>query len=315
MTWNAGDVPDLTGRTAVVTGANGGLGFETARALARNGATVVMAVRSLERGGRARDAILRESAGASLELVALDLASLASVREGGGAIATAHPAIDILVNNAGVMAIPSRQTIDGHEMQLAANHLGHFALTALLMPALLRGKAGRVVNVTSTGRFLGRTVDPADLAMERGYGPWRSYGRAKLAAVQFTVELDRRLAAAGARVRAMAADPGFAHTDLQASSARQNPGRSQRFFDAAVRRFGSSPAQGALPQLRAATDPLAAGGALYALRFVVRGAPVRFPYLSRAIGAKDGGILWTVSERATGIPFDVERMVNEAARS
>jgi NAD(P)-dependent dehydrogenase (short-subunit alcohol dehydrogenase family) len=200
-------------------------------------------------------------------------------------------------------------------MQFAFNHLGHFALTALLMPSMLRSDAGRVVSVTSTARFLGRTVDPHDPSMEKGYGPWRAYGRAKLAAAQFTVELDRRLATAGAPVRALAADPGFARTDLQANSARQKPGLSQRFFDASVRRVGSTPERGALPQLRAATDPRASGGALYALRFVMRGAPVRFPYLSPFLGEKSRATLWTVSERETGVPFDVGEMVRRAQRA
>ena len=315
MAWTTDDIPELTGRTAVVTGANGGLGFETARALARRGAHVVMAVRNLERGEPARDAIIRDTPGASLELVVLDLASLASVREAGATIAAAHPVVDILVNNAGVMGIPYRRTTDGQEMQFAVNHLGHFALTALLMPSMLRSDAGRVVSVTSTARFLGRTVDPHDPSTEKGYGPWRAYGRAKLAAAQFTVELDRRLATAGAPVRALAADPGFARTDLQANSARQKPGLSQRFFDASVRRVGSTPERGALPQLRAATDPRASGGALYALRFVMRGAPVRFPYLSPFLGEKSRATLWTVSERETGVPFDVGEMVRRAQRA
>jgi len=315
MAWTTDDIPDLAGRTAVVTGANGGLGFETARALARRGAHVVMAVRSVEKGEAARAAIAREIPGASLELVGLDLASGASVREAGAKIVARHPVVDILVDNAGVMAIPFRRSVDGHEMQFAVNHLGHFALTALLMPALLRSEAGRVVSVTSTGRFLGRTVDPRNPTMEKGYGPWRSYGRAKLAAAQFTVELDRRLVAAGAPVRALAADPGFARTDLQAKSAREKPGRSQRFFDASVRRFGSTPAHGALPQIRAATDQRAKGGALYGLRFVMRGAPVRFPYLSPFLGERSRATLWEVSERETGMPFDVEEMVRAARPS
>ncbi len=315
MAWTLDDIPDLAGRTAVVTGANGGLGFETARALARRGAHVVMAVRSVEKGEAARAAIVSEIPGASLGLVGLDLASIASVREAGADIAARHRVVDVLVNNAGVMAIPFRRTVDGHEMQLAVNHLGHFALTASLMPALLRSPAGRVVSVTSTGRFLGRTIDPRNPTMDRGYGPWRSYGRAKLAAAQFTVELDRRLAAAGAPIRALAADPGFARTDLQANSAREKPGRSQRFFDASVRRFGSTPAHGALPQIRAATDPRAKGGALYGLALVMRGGPVRVPYLSPFLGQKDRATLWAVSERETGVRFDVEQMVREAMPS
>ena len=314
MGWRIDDIPDLGGRVAVVTGANGGLGYETVRALARKGARVVMAVRSPAKGEASRARILAEAPASSLEVVTLDVASLASVRDAATAILAAHPRIDILVNNAGVMGIPRRESVDGHELQLATNHLGHFALTALLLPALLRSDRGRVVAITSTGRFLGRTVDPGDVAMRRSYDPWRAYGRAKLAACQMTVELDRRLVAAGATVRAMAADPGFSHTDLQARSAREARGISQRFFDVTVGWFGSSPAQGALPQLRAATDPTARGGALYALRFVVRGAPVRLPYMVWSLGDRDRATLWTVSERETGVTFDVGAMARDVTR-
>jgi NAD(P)-dependent dehydrogenase (short-subunit alcohol dehydrogenase family) len=312
MGWTTADIPDQTGRIAVVTGANGGLGLETARELARKGAHVVMAVRDREKAAAARDSIAREIPGASLELVALDLGSLASVRAAADAILARHPVIDILVNNAGVMGIPYRETADGFEMQLGVNHLGPFALTALLAPVLLRSSGARVVSVTSTGRFLGRPIDPADLSMERRYDPWRAYGRSKLANLQFAVELNRRLAAAGLPAKACAADPGMSHTDLQARSAREMRGLSQRFFDAAAGRVGTSPAHAALPQLRAAADPGAAGGALYALRFVLGGPPVRNRYLVRGMKPADLAAMWGVSERTTGIRFDVDGMVRAA---
>lgn len=311
MAWSIADIPDLTGRVAVVTGANAGLGFETTRVLAARGAHVVMAARSRERAAAAREAILREHPSGSLELVLLDLASLASVRWAADAIVAAHPTIDMLVNNGGVMAISYAESADGHEMQLAVNHLGHFALTAALMPALLRGRDARVVTLTSAGRLLGTTVDPGDPTMRERYDPWRSYGRAKLATAQFAVELDRRLRAAGARVRAVSADPGFSHTDLQARGAREVGGRTQRMAHAAVMRIGSSPASGALPQLRAATDPSAVGGALYALRFLLTGPPVRHPYLSPWMRTGDRRRMWDFSEGATGIRFDVAALVRE----
>ena len=309
MGWTTTDIPDLHGRTAVVTGANGGLGFETARELARKGAHIVMAVRSLDKAALARDDIAREIPDASLELVHLDLASLASVRAAATAILEDHRVIDILVNNAGVMGIPFRRTADGFEMQFGVNHLGHFALTALLLSALVRSRHGRVVSVTSSGRFQGTTVDPDDPTMERRYNPWRSYGRAKLANLQFAVELDRRLAAAGASVQAAAADPGFSHTDLQANSAREQRGISQRFFDMTVGWFGTSPAKGALPQLRAATDPTLRGGELFGLRFVFGGSPVRKRYLSRSMTSRDLATMWSMSEHETGVKFDVAGMV------
>jgi NAD(P)-dependent dehydrogenase (short-subunit alcohol dehydrogenase family) len=311
MGWCVDDIPDLGGRTAVVTGANGGLGFETVRALARKGAHVVMAVRSPGKGEAARGRILADAPASSLEVTELDVASMGSVRDGAAAILAAHPRIDILVNNAGVMGIPRRESVDGHELQFATNHLGHFALTALLMPALLRSDRGRIVAITSTGRFLGRTVDPDDVAMRQRYDPWRAYGRAKLAACQLTIELDRRLVTAGATARALAADPGFSHTDLQARSAREARGISQRFFDVTVGWLGSSPAQGALPQVRAATDPTARGGALYAPRLVVRGAPVRLPYMVWGLADRDRATLWTISERETGVTLDVDALVRD----
>ncbi len=245
--------------------------------------------------------------------MALDLGSLASVRSAATSILDGHPVIDILVNNAGVMGIPYRTTTDGFEMQFGVNHLGHFALTALLLPALLRSDRGRIVSVTSSGRLQGTTVDPKDPTMEARYDPWRSYGRAKLANLQFAVELDRRLTATGAPVRALAADPGFSHTDLQANSAREHRGLSQRFFETTVGWVGSRPAKGALPQLRAATDPSVRGGELYGLRFVLGGPPVRKRYLSRSMTSADLATMWSVSERDTDIRFDVVGIVRVAA--
>jgi len=313
VTWTSDDIPDLTGYVAVVTGANGGLGFETARQLATSGAHVVMAARSPERANAARDVILATTPTARLEIITLDLASLASVEHAAAAILAAHPSLDILVNNAGVMAVPYDTSADGIELQLAVNHLGHFALTARLLPALIRSGRGRVVNVSSTGRFLGTTIGDEDLANPGRYDPWLSYGRAKLAAAQFTVELDRRARAAGAPVSAMAADPGFSNTDLQARSWRDTGGRTQQFGHRAVTWIGTEPAIGALPQIRAATDPGAAAGGLYAPLFLVAGPPVRFPYLSPWMRAQDRRRLWDVSERATGIRFDVEAIVREVA--
>ncbi len=314
MPWTIADIPDLTGRVAIVTGASGGLGFVTTRILAARGARVVMAARNRERAIAAREAILRERPSGSLELGEVDLASLASVRWAADAIVAAYPVIDILVNDAGVMAIAYAESVDGHEMQLAVNHLGHFALTAILMPALLRSRDARVVALTSAGRLLGTTVDPADPTMREHYDPWRSYGRAKLATAQFAVELDRRLRAAGAPVRAVAADPGFSHTDLQARGARETGGWTQRLAHAAVQRLGTAPATGALPQIRAATDPEVAGGALYALRYLIAGPPVRHPYPSPWMRDRERERMWDFSERATGVRFDVDAQVR-AARS
>jgi NAD(P)-dependent dehydrogenase (short-subunit alcohol dehydrogenase family) len=268
MAWTAAKIPDQSGAVAVVTGANGGLGLEVARELARRG-HVVMAARDQAKAEAAVASIRDRVPGASLELQPLDLASQASVREAAKRILAGHGRMDILVNNAGLMAISERRTEDGFEMQLAVNHLGHFTLTALLLPALLAGDGARVVSVTSTGRHGGRPLDPANPHLAGSYEPWRAYGQSKLANVHFALELDRRFRAAGTPARSVVVHPGFANTDLQARSVRETGGgRSQRFFRAAVQRYGMTPARGALPLLRAATDPTAVGGALYTPRWV-----------------------------------------------
>ncbi|MGA9160599.1 MAG: oxidoreductase [Actinomycetota bacterium] len=306
MAWSTADIPDQTGRVAVVTGANGGLGLEVARELARKGAHVVMAARDPAKAEAARASIRAATPDAGLEPRPLDLASLASVHEAARAILAEHPRIDVLVNNAGVMGIPKRRTEDGFEMQFGVNHLGHFALTALLLPALLASPGARIVSVTSTGRHTGRSVDPDDPHLTGRYDPWRAYGRSKLANVHFALELDRRFRSAGMAARSIVVHPGFVDTDLQARSVRETGGgRSQRFFRAAVRVFGMSPARGALSLLRAATDPDAVGGALYAPRWVNFGPPVRRPLFGRSRNREAMATLWVASERETGIAFDV----------
>ena len=302
MGWTAADIPDQTGRTAVVTGANGGLGLETARALGAAGAHVVMAVRDQERAEAAVEDILRGAPGASLELVPLDLGSLASVRDAAERILAAHEQIAVLVNNAGVMGIPERRTADGFEMQFGVDHLGHWALTAQLMPALLRAGAARIVTVTSTAHHMGRAVDPTNPHLEGRYKPWRAYGQAKLANFHFGIGLQRRLAAAGAPAASLIAHPGLSNTELQAVSVRETGGgASQKFFLRLARTTGMTPEEGARPQLRAATDPAAKGGEFYAPRFINNGPPVRRPILRRV--GMDTAIarLWEVSERETGL--------------
>jgi NAD(P)-dependent dehydrogenase (short-subunit alcohol dehydrogenase family) len=308
MGWTAADIPDQSGRIAVVTGANGGLGLETARALGAAGAHVVMAARNQERAAAAKEDILRGAPGASLEIVALDLGSLDSVREASKLILGAHERADILVNNAGVMGIPERRTDDGFEMQFGVDHLGHWALTALLMPALLRADAARIVTVTSTAHHMGRAVDPDNPHLEGRYKPWRAYGQAKLANYHFGIGLQRRLEDAGAPAASLIAHPGLSNTELQAVSVRETGGgASQRFFLRLARTTGMSPEEGARPQLRAATDPGARGGELYAPRFINNGPPVRRPIMRR-IGLNAAiARLWEVSERETGLAIDVRR--------
>ena len=306
MSWSAADIPDQHGRTAVVTGANGGLGLETARALAVKGAHVVMAVRNQKKAQAAVDEIRAGAPDASLELVALDLAAQASVRAAAGQITAGHKNIDLLINNAGVMGIPETKTVDGFEMQFGVDHLGHWTLTALLLPALLRTPGARIVTVTSTAHHMGRAVDPANPHLKGRYRPWLAYGQAKLANYHFGLGLQRELENARADTASLIAHPGLSNTDLQAVSVQATGGgASQRFFHILARRTGMPAAHGALSQLRAATDPAAKGGEFYGPRFVNSGPPVRKPVL-RSLGM-DAAIaaLWEVSERETGVPIDV----------
>lgn len=305
MSWSAADIPDQHGRTAVVTGANGGLGLETARQLAAKGAHVVMAVRNQQKAAAAVEEIRAAVPDASLELVALDLSAQASVKEAAGRILAAHDGLDLLVNNAGVMGIAEARTVDGFEMQFGVDHLGHWTLTALLLPALLRTPGSRIVTVTSTAHHMGRPVDVANPHLDGRYGPWRAYGQAKLANFHFGLGLQRELERAGARTASLIAHPGLSATDLQAVSVQgSGGGSSQRFFQAMARRTGMSADDGALPQLRAATDPAAMGGEFYGPLFVNNGPPVRKPILRRFGMDRAVASLWEVSERETGVALD-----------
>jgi NAD(P)-dependent dehydrogenase (short-subunit alcohol dehydrogenase family) len=304
MAWSTADIPRLDGGVAVVTGANGGLGLETTRALAAAGAHVVMAARDKAKALAAEAEIRRTAPAASLELVELDLGSLKSVRAAAATIAEHHRAVDILVNNAGVMGVPQRRTVDGFEMQFGVDHLGHWALTALLLPSLLAAPTARVVTVTSTAHHMGRAVDPDNPHMEGRYGPWKAYGQAKLANFHFGLGLQQRFAAAAVPVQSLIAHPGFSRTELQVVSAREQGGPWSRFFEWSAARTGMSPAEGALAQLRAATDPGARGGEFYGPRYVNFGPPVRRPVLRRLGLRKAIEVLWEVSEHETGIPLD-----------
>jgi NAD(P)-dependent dehydrogenase (short-subunit alcohol dehydrogenase family) len=307
MAWTTADIPDEAGRTAVVTGANGGLGLETSRALAAAGAHVVMAARNQEKAAAAVTDIRDDVPGASLEVVALDLGSQASVREAADHILGEHERVDILVNNAGVMGIPERRTVDGFEMQFGVDHLGHWTLTALLMPALLRADAARIVTVTSTAHHMGRSVNPSNPHLEGRYGPWRAYGQAKLANFHFGIGLHRVLDAAGAPASSLIAHPGLSNTELQAVSVDETGGGlSQRFFHVLARRTGMAPSDGARSQLRAATDPAAASGEFYGPAFFNNGPPVRKPIMRRLGMSRAISRLWQVSESETGVGIDVK---------
>jgi len=303
--WSRADIPDLSGKVAVVTGANGGLGLETADALAAKGAHVLMAVRDQDKAAAAVDRIRATTPEARLDLVPLDLASLASVREAADRIASLTGSLDLLVNNAGVMAMPERRTADGFEMQLGVNHLGHWALTAHLMPLLLGAPAARVVSVTSTAHHMGRVIDPRNPHLHGRYEPWRAYGQSKLANYHFALGLQREFERVGVAAQSLMAHPGLTNTDLQSRTVREGGGGAAGSAAHWVTaRAGMAPADGALPQLRAATDPWARGGELYGPRWINTGPPVRLPlFRPGADGAI--AILWQVSERETGVPLRV----------
>ena len=312
-TWTQADMPDQTGRVAVVTGANGGLGLETARALAAKGAHVVMAARDQEKAAAAEADIRSGCVDASLEVVPLDLGDLTSVRAAAGTIAAAHDRIDLLVNNAGLMAMPERRTADGFEMQFGVNHLGHWAFTALLLEPVLRAGRSRVVTVTSIAHHQGRQLDPDNPHLHGNYAPWKAYGQAKLANFHFGLGLDRHFRAAGVEAASLIAHPGLSNTDLQARTVREGGGGpTAPFWETMAARTGMSASVGARPQLRAATDPSAAGGEFYGPRFFSWGPAVKLPVLRR--WDLDSGIerLWAVSERETGIVLDTPRAAVEA---
>jgi NAD(P)-dependent dehydrogenase (short-subunit alcohol dehydrogenase family) len=299
--WTTNDIPDQTARTAVITGANTGLGYETAAALAAKGAHVVLAVRNTDKGQAAADLISRRSPGASVAVQELDLTSLASIRAAAEQLRAAHDSIDLLINNAGVMFTPRSTTKDGFELQFGTNHLGHFAFTGLLLDHIVAAPGSRVVTVSSVGhRFARNGIRFDDLQWEKDYSRVGAYGQAKLANLMFTYELQRRLRGTG--TIAAAAHPGGSRTELT----RNLPPLLGAVTKLAEPLF--QPAEmGALPQLRAATDPGVIGGQYFGPDGFgeQRGYPVvvASTRVSHDIAAQKR--LWTVSEELTGVTFDV----------
>lgn len=299
--WTAERIGDQSTRVFVVTGAGSGLGLATARALAGRGGHVILAVRDEQKGRRAAEAVLAGQPGARLEVRRLDLADLDSVRAFAGEVRAEHPRLDVLVNNAGIMAPPRRLSPQGHESQFACNHLGHFALTGLLLDLLAEGKDPRVVTVTSTNHRQGRLFLD-DLAGERHYSPMAFYNQSKFANAVFGQELHRRLAEAASPVRSVLAHPGYSATDLQTSAP---VGMVRLLFGRVLRPLAQSAERGALPQLYAATDPGVRSG-----EFIgpdgpgeLRGGPKRVRLSPAAADAATGRRLWELSQRLTGVAF------------
>ncbi len=301
--WTAADVPDQSGRVAVVTGANSGIGYEAAAVLARKGARVVLAVRNQAKGEEAVRRIEADHPGADVALVELDLSSLARVRGAADTLRASYPRIDLLINNAGVMYPPKQTTSDGFELQFGTNHLGHFALTGLLLDNLLVVDGSRVVVVASIAHNIQGGIHFDDLQWERSYNRVAAYGQSKLANVMFTYELQRRLAAKGAPTIAVAAHPGISNTELM----RHIPGTGLPGFTKLAGLVTNSPAVGALGTLRAATAPDVQGGQYYGpsgFRELV-GHPVLVQSNRKSHDVEVQQRLWAVSEELTGVKFAV----------
>jgi NAD(P)-dependent dehydrogenase (short-subunit alcohol dehydrogenase family) len=301
--WTTTEIPDQTGRTAVVTGANSGLGLMTARELARRGASVVLACRDSDKGASALDRIEAEVPSARVSLAQLDLASLESVEDFAEEFRSAHESLELLINNAGVMAPPRRVTSDGFELQFGTNHLGHFALTARLIAAM-RGRAdARVVTVSSNAHKFGR-INFDDLQSERRYNRWRAYGQSKLADLIIALELDRRLRAAGSTVKSLAAHPGYAATNLQTAAP---PLLDRTVMTVTNRLFAQSAEAGALCLLYAATEPGLQGGIYVGPDGLGegRGHPKPVSPSRAAYDEQVAARLWTASEQLTGVKFEL----------
>ncbi|MER5780956.1 oxidoreductase [Streptomyces mobaraensis] len=304
--WTADRIPDLDGRVFVVTGANGGLGLATVRALVRRGGHVILAVRDVEKGRRAAsDATAgRLPGGARPEVRRLDLADPDSVRVFADGVRADHDRLDVLVNNAGAMAVPRSLTPYGHESQFACNHLGHFALTGLLLDLLAAGRDPRVVTVSSVNhRKAGLSLGHDDLTGERRYSPMGAYNRSKFANAVFGRELHRRLTEAGSPVRSLLAHPGYTATGLQMKSSSA----VQRLLLGRVGNalLAQTPERGALPQLYAATEPGLAGGLFIGPsgKGELRGGPTEVELAPAAADPATGRRLWELSEEATGVRY------------
>ncbi len=296
--WNVENVPDQAGRVVVVTGSSSGIGYEAARVLADRHATVIVAVRNVEKGTAAADRIREQNETADVTVMQVDLADLASVKRFADEFKSEYGRLDLLINNAGVMIPPYAKTADGFELQFGTNHLGHFALTAQLMSVLAETPGSRVVNVASGAHKAGMIdFDDLDWAKRR-YSAWRAYGASKIANLYFTYELDRRLKAAGIGVIANAAHPGYSATELQ---------RTMPLGTIVNALFAQSSAMGALPTLRAATDADSDGGDYFGPSGILemRGYPVKVNSNDLSKDQAIAARLWEVSEKLTAVTFEI----------
>jgi NAD(P)-dependent dehydrogenase (short-subunit alcohol dehydrogenase family) len=303
--WTRDDIPDLSGKTAIVTGANSGLGFYTTLGLASKQAQVILACRDVEKGEQAAGRIRAEYPAASLAVMRLDLADLASIHSFADTFIKTYQDLHILCNNAGMMAIPLRRTADGFEMQFGTNHLGHFALTGLLLERLLQADEGRVVTVSSSAHRAGR-IDFDNLNAEQSYHKWASYGQSKLANLLFAYELQRKFEANGAQVISLAAHPGYAATNLQSRGPRMAGSTLMGWvMRLSNRLLAQSPEMGALPSLYAATAPAAQGGDFVGPDGFMgqQGYPTKVHSSQRSYNEDTARRLWAVSEELTGVHY------------
>jgi NAD(P)-dependent dehydrogenase (short-subunit alcohol dehydrogenase family) len=302
--WSAEDVPDQSGRVAVITGANSGIGLEATRVLAGQGATVVLACRNPSKATAAEADIQATHPDAATMVTVLDVSSLDSVREAADSMLDAHDRIDLLINNAGIMAVPEQRSADGFELQFATNHLGHFALTGLLMDRLLTTPGSRVISVSSQAHRFG-SMDFDDLNWEKRYKSWGAYGRSKLANLMFIYELQRRLDRIDTGTIAAAVHPGFSRTELQ----RREPGSLMDKLETLARPLtgviSQDASRGALPTLRAATDPDVTGGDYFGPSGFGEqtGPPVRVQSNRASHDEADAARLWAASEDLTGVTY------------
>lgn len=305
--WTQADMPDLTGKIAVVTGANSGLGYESAKALAKKGATVIMAVRNLAKGEQAQVDIRQEVPAATLDVMQADMGDLSSIKTFSEDFKAKYDRLDILLNNAGLMAIPRQTTADGFEMQLGVNHLGHFALTGHLLDVIVKTPQARIHNVTSSANFMGN-INFDDLMGEEDYGRWTAYGQSKLANVLFTFELNKRLQQAGYDTIANVSHPGLVIGNLQANSMHESgTGNVESIFYALARPIMSHDiSMGILPMLYAMTAENAKGGVMYAPRyFNHRGYPAEKKPNKSAYDKQIRRRFWDVSAELTHVHYEI----------
>ena len=305
MSFSITKTPSLQGKTALVTGGNIGLGFETVKALAAKGAHVLLAARNEEKGKAAVAKIQKLVPNAQVELLRLDLASQRSIRAAATEVGNKFSQLDFLINNAGIMAMPETLTEDGYESQFGVNHLGHWSLTGLLVNNLLAAEQARVVTVTSTAHHMVWNINFDDPHMLKKYSPWKAYGQSKLANYFFALGLHNEFKNSGKQAMSLLAHPGLSHTNLQVETYDKGAaGWTGKVSKTLAARVGMEPEVGARPQIRAALDPKAKSGQFYCPRYGNNGAPVRHPIM-RTRNQRNIEKLWELSERETGIKLEI----------